>query len=68
MAISSKCTDLASIITVIERSQIAIAGILVCPARLCRRSELPAGFEAVDVAVLDWIVAEGFRATRVVLM
>jgi hypothetical protein len=68
MAISRKCTDLASIIAVIERLQIAIAGIPVCPARLCRRFELPAGFEAVDVAVLDWIVAEGFRATRVVLM
>jgi hypothetical protein len=68
MAISSKYADLASIIAVIERSQITIGGVSACPARLCRRFDLPAGFEAMDVAVLDWIVAEGFRATRVVLM
>ena len=68
MAISSKCADVVSIIAVIERSQIAIAGVSVCPARLCRRFDLPAGFEAVDVAVLDWIATERFRATRVVLM
>jgi hypothetical protein len=68
MAISSKCADLASIVAVIEHSQIAITGVSVCPARLCRRFDLPAGFEAVDVAVLDWIVVEEFRATRVVLM
>ena len=68
MAISSKCADLASIIAVIERSQIAIAGVSICPVRFCHRFDLPVSFEAVDVAVLDWIVAEGFRATRVVLM
>ena len=68
MAISSKRADLASIIAVIKHSQIAIAGVSVCPARLCRRFDLPADFEAVDVAVLDCIVAEGLGATRVVLM
>lgn len=68
MAISSKCADLASIIAAIEHSQIAIAGVSVCPARLGRRFDLPAGFEAMDVAVLEWIVAERFRTTRVVLM
>ena len=68
MAISSKYADLASMIAVIERSQITIGGVSVRPARLCSRFDLPAGFEAADVAVLDRIVAEGFRATRVVLM
>jgi hypothetical protein len=64
MATSSKYADLASIIAVIERSQITIGGVPVCPARLRRRFDLPAGFEAVDVAVLDWIVAKGLGATR----
>jgi hypothetical protein len=58
MVISSKYADLASIIAVIERLQIAVTGVCVCPARLYRRFDLPSGFEAVDVAVLDWIVAE----------
>jgi hypothetical protein len=68
MAISSKYADLASIIAVIERSQITIGGVSVCAAYLRRRFDLPAGFEAVDVAVLDWIVAEGLGATGFVLM
>jgi hypothetical protein len=50
-------SDLASIIAVIECSQIVVAAIPVPPAYLFRRSCLPAGFEAVDVAVLEWIVA-----------
>jgi hypothetical protein len=29
-----------------------------------RLSRLPAGFDAVDVAILDWIAAEGRRAGR----
>ena len=58
MAMSSKRADLASIIAVIERSQIVVAEIPVPPAYLFRRFYLPAGFEAVDVAVLEWIVAQ----------
>ena len=68
MSISRKYADLASIIAVIERSQITIGGIPVCPARLRRRFDLPAGFEAMDIALLDWIVAEGISAARFVLM
>jgi len=56
MAISCKRADLDSIIAVIERSQILVAGVR--PTYLSRRFDLPAGFEAVDVAVLEWIVAQ----------
>jgi hypothetical protein len=68
MAISGKYADLASIIAVIERSQITIGRFSVCPARLRRRFDLPAGFEAVDIALRDRIVAEGVGAARFVLM
>jgi hypothetical protein len=69
MAISSKYADLSSIIAVIERSQITIEGVSVCPVSLRRPFDLPDDFEAVDVAVLDWIVAEGRPGTtRFVLM
>ena len=65
MGRSSKHADLASIIAVIDHSQITIS---VCPARLCRRFDLPAGFEAIDIAILDCIVAQGLGATRFLLM
>jgi hypothetical protein len=55
---SSECADLALIIAVIERSQIVVAAIAAPPAYLSHRFYLPAGFEAVDVAVLEWIVAQ----------
>ena len=58
MAISCKRADLDSIVAVIERSQILVAGVPVRPAYLSRRFDLPADFEAVDVAVLEWIVAQ----------
>jgi hypothetical protein len=52
---SSKRADPASITAVIERSQIVVAASPAQPAcRFC----LPADFEAVDVAVLEWIVAQ----------
>ena len=53
-----KRADLDSIIAVIEHSQILVAWVPVRPAYLLRRFDLPAGFEAVDVAVLEWIVAQ----------
>ena len=64
MAISCKRADLDSIIAVIERSQILVAGVPVQPAYLSRRFDLPAGFEAVDVAVLEWIVAQRPRTAE----
>jgi len=48
--------ELCALAEAIARSPIFL------PARTAA-SRLPAGFEAVDVAVLDWIAAEG-RAAR----
>ena len=64
MAISCKRADLDSIVAVIERSQILVAGVPVRPAYLSRRFDLPADFEAVDVAVLEWIVAQRPRTAE----
>jgi len=46
---------LATLTAVIARSPI----VLAAPA-----SRLPAGFEAVDIAILEWIAAEGRRIGR----
>jgi hypothetical protein len=46
---------LAAILAMIGRSPISVAGPAV---------ELPPGFTEVDVAVLDWIAAEGRRLGR----
>ena len=50
-------TDLETLAAVIARSQIVVAD------RTSSR-RLPAGFDSVDVAILDWIAAEGRRAGR----
>jgi hypothetical protein len=50
-------TDLETLAAVVARSQIVVGD------RAPRR-RLPAGFDAADVAVLDWIAAEGRRAGR----
>lgn len=50
-------TDLETLAAVIARSQIVVAD------RTSSRW-LPAGFDSVDVAILDWIAAEGRRAGR----
>jgi hypothetical protein len=47
--------DIETLAAAIARSQI----VLAAPAR-----PLPAGYQAVDVAILDWIVAEGRRLGR----
>jgi hypothetical protein len=55
--------DLAALAIAIERSQIVFRRILAWPTlRFVRRFDLPAGFEDVDVAILEWIAAEGRRA------
>jgi hypothetical protein len=46
---------LETILALIGRSPIAIAKPI---------ADLPAGFTEVDVAVLDWIAAEGRRISR----
>lgn len=53
-------TDLETLAIVIARSQIVVAERM--PLR-----RLPAGFDAVDVAILDWIAAEGRLADRLYL-
>ena len=53
-------TDLDTLSAVIARSQIVVAR----PS--CRR--LPAGFDDVDIAILNWIAAEGRRARSLVQM
>ena len=47
--------DLDTITAVIAHSQIVVA-VAVASARL------PAGFDDIDVAILQWIAAEGRRA------
>jgi hypothetical protein len=49
---------LATLVAVIALSPIIVRQ----PPRLA--PPLPAGFEAVDIAVLEWIAAEGRRAGR----
>jgi hypothetical protein len=56
--------DLAAIASAIARSQIIFRRILAWPMlRIARRFDLPSGFEDVDIAILEWITAEG-RRTR----
>jgi hypothetical protein len=51
--------DVATLAVVIARSQIIVA----------QASErLPAGYDDVDVAILEWIAAEGRRAARSYLL
>jgi hypothetical protein len=54
-AIDADNADLETIVAAIASSPIFVA-------RLAFRRRLPAGFGAVDVAILDWIAAEGRRA------
>ncbi|HEV3162200.1 MAG: hypothetical protein WBG18_09425 [Xanthobacteraceae bacterium] len=49
----------------IERSPIAAAGLL--PRGAARRRaflDLPAGYEAVDLFILDWLAVEALRSRR----
>jgi hypothetical protein len=53
---------LGLIAKLIERSPILAAGLL--PHGVARRRgsrDLPPGYEAVDVFILDWLAAEGWR-------
>jgi hypothetical protein len=53
--------DVETLAAVIARSQIVVARV-VARSRMSRR--LPAGFDEADVAILDWIAAEGRRVRR----
>lgn len=50
--------DIVTLAAVIARSQIVVAG-----ARSDAR-RFPAGFDDADIAILEWIAAEGRRAGR----
>jgi hypothetical protein len=53
--------DVDTLAAVIAHSQIVVARILV---KSSHSSRLPEGFEAADLAILDWIAAEGRRGRR----
>jgi hypothetical protein len=54
------CPDLDTLVAVIAHSEIVVAKPL---------ERLPAGFDKVDIAILDWIASEGRRVgQRFVLM
>lgn len=52
-------SDLATLRAVIAHSQIYVPSALAQSAR-----PLPPGFDAADLAILEWIAAEGRRAGR----
>jgi hypothetical protein len=60
MDITGQRTDLETLTAVIAHSQIVVAK----PAARMAKRRLPGGFEAADVAILDWIAAEGRRVIR----
>jgi hypothetical protein len=53
--------DVETLAAVIARSEIVVARVV---AQWAVRRRLPAGFEEVDIAVLDWIAREGRRVGR----
>lgn len=57
--IDRPATDLDVLLAAIARSQIVVAASVRSQWRA-----LPAGFDDVDVAVLDWIATEARRASR----
>jgi hypothetical protein len=53
--------DLRALVATIARSQIVVA------ATPAEASRFPAGFDAVDLAILEWIAREGRSAGRALL-
>ncbi len=62
MRLPAKRSELATLLAVIAHSQIVVAQPATGASRRLR--SLPAGFDATDLAILDWIAAEGRRAGR----
>ena len=52
---------LSLIAKLIERSPIMATGLLARAAARRGSADLPGGYEAVDVFILDWLAAEGLR-------
>jgi hypothetical protein len=64
-SLARRRVDLGLIAKLIECSPILAAGLLRPAAGRCRVSlDLPAGYEAVDVFILDWLAAEAWRNRR----
>jgi hypothetical protein len=58
--------DYPTLAAIIARSQIVVPNAIkpkIMPSVTPRRS-LPAGFDDTDIAILEWIAAEGRRAAR----
>ena len=55
---ASQVIDVDTLAAVIAHSQIVVPAVFAQPAR---RARLPAGFEEADIAILDWIAAQGLR-------
>lgn len=54
--------EVAALIALIAGSPIVVSGHSA--GRVVARRDLPAGFDAIDIATLDWIAAESRRADR----
>ena len=61
MNIGTEFPDLGTLAAVIARSQIVVAALVMDRPLLRDDRQLPAGFGDVDIAVLEWIAAEGRR-------
>ena len=61
MNIGTEFPDLDTLAAVIARSQIVVAALTMDHRPLRDDRPLPAGFGDVDIAVLEWIAAEGRR-------
>lgn len=70
MNIGTEFSDLGTIVAVIAHSQIVVQILAAAPAAhrypFADPRPLPPGFGDVDVAVLEWIAAEGRRAGRAI--
>jgi hypothetical protein len=64
-SLARRRVHLGLIARLIERSPIVAAGLLPRTAARRRGSlDLPAGYEAVDLFILDWLAAEALRNLR----
>ena len=61
MKIGPEFPDLGMLTAVIAHSQIVVASTAADSPPLPEYQPLPAGFGEVDIAVLEWIAAEGRR-------
>lgn len=66
MTTGSSYPDIETIALFIAHSQIVLAAPADETAGTAKSRSLPAGFGEVDIAILEWIAAEGRRLGRVV--